>query len=884
MSLLGSLFRDPWWLLLLVALPVVAWARHRGGITAVVVPAAYRWHVPNSAVSSLWPAACAYVGIAMLIIALARPQAQVPEENAIRRGYDLVICIDLSNSMFSEDFKRGDAMVNRLQAVRPVISAFINNRPNDRIGVVVFAGKAYTFAPLTFDHEWLRKQTARLYIGMVEDGTAIGDALAIAIARLKEGWKDKTEGRTRAGSFIILLTDGANNKGTIEPRAAAALAAEAGIQIYAVGAGTTGRVPAPVFDAQGHRTGTELQYTEIDPGLLKDVADKTGGASYMATETNAVRDAFYAIDSAQTADFGAAPPMVTRELFGAFAWLGVILLGLAACGVNFRRARDNSKPLSPAIRRVSIGSSGSVSAANPRKSDPAYLIIAAVALGIVALARPRWGEQTEQSFSQSIEVMIALDLSRSMWTHDMPNQTARLSVAKATVARLLDGLRGETVGLVVFAGTSFVQVPMSPDYQIVREFLPSLDPNYMPVGGTDYDRMLGAALEGFTQANDHDRYLIVLSDGENTKPGPEPRIPALLRRSIHVIGIGFGTEQGGTVPDRPVISRLTPATLQDLATRTEGQYVAATTLPNATAVRKLIQGTVESGRAGRVRHTNTAVGIERFQWFLAPAVLLSLLSLAREFQRHPRPRLVHPSATTAVGAALTILICVLATPRAQAQHNWEGDPAQRVRAISSHMGQSGYDPYDLKLLVQAQIQFAIDERAHGRLPLRGVMHDAVDAVHMGKKLDPRMAQWDHYESQIQDLLTPLPIEAQAKDPQNNDKDDDDDEQNYRPVPLRKAKDKEGKDLFAKNTKSRSEFALGDLSGDETFAPQEPHGSHRRPPKPRQNPALTPWTTPVNDPMMLDARKNFAIVVKADSPGRVHQLLNGEAKRGVEQDW
>jgi hypothetical protein len=102
--------------------------------------------------------------------------------------------------------------------------------------------------------------------------------------------------------------------------------------------------------------------------------------------------------------------------------------------------------------------------------------------------------------------------------------------------------------------------------------------------------------------------------------------------------------------------------------------------------------------------------------------------------------------------------------------------------------------------------------------------------------------------------------------------------------LRKAKDKEGKDLFGKNTKSRSEFALGDLSGDETFAPQEPHGSQRRPPKPRQNPALTPWTTPVNDPMMLDARKNFAIVVKADSPGRVHQLLNGEAKRGVEQDW
>ena len=123
---LGSLFRDPWWLLLLLALPAVAWVRYRRGTKALVVPSADRWHVPSSAASSVWPAACAYVGIAMLIVALARPQAQVPEEDAIRRGYDVVICIDLSNSMFSEDFKRGDAMVNRLQAVRPVISAFIS--------------------------------------------------------------------------------------------------------------------------------------------------------------------------------------------------------------------------------------------------------------------------------------------------------------------------------------------------------------------------------------------------------------------------------------------------------------------------------------------------------------------------------------------------------------------------------------------------------------------------------------------------------------------------------------------------------------------------------------------------------------------------------------
>jgi Ca-activated chloride channel family protein len=579
-------------------------------------------------------------------------------------------------------------------------------------------------------------------------------------------------------------------------------------------------------------------------------------------------------------------------------WMLFALLLPAAAAWLVRRAQLNSKPLWPAMSRVSVGSNGSVQVTRPRKSDhPAYLILAAVALGIIALARPQWGEQSEQSFSQSIEVMIALDLSRSMWTRDMPNQTARLGAAKATIGQMLDSLRGENVGLVVFAGTSFVQVPMSPDYQIIREFLPSLDPNYMPVGGTDYDRMLASALEGFSQSDDRDRYLIVLSDGENTRPGLEPRISGLLRRNVHVIGIGFGTESGAPIPDQkgrnPVVSRLTPATLQELATRTEGRYMPATELSDAAEMRKLIKDTVESGRAGRVKNANATVAVERFQWFLVPAVLFSLLSLVREFRRHPRPRVIARAA--AVLAALTIVFGVLAPLRAQAHHNEEagfevkedfkGDPTQRVRAIASHMGKFGYDPYDLKLLVQAAMQFAISERARGRLPLEGVMHDAVDAAHLGKKLDPQLAQWDHYEAQIRDLLAPLPVEAKEQDPENGytDDEDEDDEQNYRPVPLRKAKDKEGRDLFGRNTRARSEFALGDLSGDETFAPQEPHGG-RRSPRKSQPTAPTPGVTPADDPTMAEARKNFAIVVKADSPGRVHQLLNGDGKRAVEQDW
>lgn len=508
--------------------------------------------------------------------------------------------------------------------------------------------------------------------------------------------------------------------------------------------------------------------------------------------------------------------------------LALVLPVLAAWWVY--RSRLNAKPLWPAMRRVSIGAS--VGIIKPGKPAAAYLILAAVALGVIALARPQWGEESGQSFSESVEVMIALDLSRSM------NQTSRLSAAKTTIRQLLDDLRGENVGLVLFAGTAFVQVPMSPDYQILREFLPSLDPNYMPVGGTDYDGMLAAALEGFSPNEDRERYLIVLSDGEPTKPALEPTIADLLRRRVHVIGIGFGTEQGA-------------ATLQGLATRTEGRYAPATT----TGIHTLIKDTVESGRA--------TVGVERFQWLLMPAVLLSLLSLVREFRR------VH---------ALIVLVCVLVPLRVQAQ----ADPAQQVRAAASHMGKFGYDPSDLKLMVEAAMQFALNERARGRLPLAGVMRDAVDAARMGKKLAPNLAPWDRYESQIRDLMVPLPVEA--KEPENEYTDDEDhgDEQFYKPVPLRKAKDKAGKDLFGQNTRSRSEFALGDLSGDETFAPQEPHGRRRGPAQPPPKPALTP--TPADDATMAEARKNFATVVKGDSPGRVHQLLNGEGRRAVERDW
>ncbi|HWW79838.1 MAG TPA: VWA domain-containing protein, partial [Steroidobacteraceae bacterium] len=215
----------------------------------------------------------------------------------------------------------------------------------------------------------------------------------------------------------------------------------------------------------------------------------------------------------------------------------VILLALLlpALGIwMLRRLRRQVRPLWPAMKRVAIRGDR-LRPALAGKVAPAFFIMAAIACAIVALARPRWGEDTQVSFSQTREVIIALDLSRSMWTEDVGS--SRLDLAKQTAGTLLDALKGESVGLLVFAGTAFVQVPLSPDYQIIREFMPSLDPDYMPQGGSDYQKMLEAALEGFGERRDRDRYLIVLSDGESSTQGWQNRLVDLAKRDIHVVGI-----------------------------------------------------------------------------------------------------------------------------------------------------------------------------------------------------------------------------------------------------------------------------------------------------------------------------------------------------------
>jgi len=311
-------FHDPLWFAALAILPLIIWLRNRRSVSAIVLPFSGQWKRTVYAGAAKASVSFAFLSAIFLIIALARPQLYETEKQTKSRGYDIILAFDLSSSMLYEDYRDGNKRINRIQAVKPVLNAFISKRTTDRIGLIAFASKAYTVAPLTFDHKWLGKQTERLQVGLIEDGTAIGDSLAVAVSRLLEGTKDRAG--EREGAFIVLLTDGENTAGLIEPLDATEIAKEENIRIFTIGAGRNGIVTTPIFDDAGNRLGSRRVQSRIDESLLQEIASRTNGQYFRAESSDTVKDAFETIDETSKIEFEATLFSVTTELFHYALW------------------------------------------------------------------------------------------------------------------------------------------------------------------------------------------------------------------------------------------------------------------------------------------------------------------------------------------------------------------------------------------------------------------------------------------------------------------------------------------------------------------------------------------------------------------------------------
>jgi Ca-activated chloride channel family protein len=339
---------DPWWLAALAIIPLVTWLRGRRGVSALVVPFAAAWYRPTLAAYSRLPVGIGVAGLVLLVLALARPQRIDDKQQAHQQGYDLMLVVDLSGSMLAEDNHRPGEGPNRLQVIKPVIQAFIDKRPNDRIGIVLFATQAYTLSPLTFDHSWLARQLERVEIGVIDaDHTAIGDGLGVALTRLEQAGRE--EGAHRKGAFVVLLTDGSNNAGVLTPEQATEIARTRGIPVYTIGAGKDGYSFLPVRDERG-RTITYTQImADLDENALANISEKTGGRFFRGRDAGTIESAFKSIDEAQKIEFDAKSYLITTELFPWLAVPGFIFVMVAGLALAWPTLWKRPVPGRPPI-------------------------------------------------------------------------------------------------------------------------------------------------------------------------------------------------------------------------------------------------------------------------------------------------------------------------------------------------------------------------------------------------------------------------------------------------------------------------------------------------------------------------------------------------------
>jgi Ca-activated chloride channel family protein len=320
---------DPAWLALLVALPFAWWWARRRRRRALVLPALARaGSLPRTWRERLrWaPDALRAAAFAGMVLALARPQELAAGRPLTTSGIDIVLALDASGSMKAEDFQPR----NRLEVAKQAAIDFVEERASDRLGLVTFAGQAVTQAPLTLDHQAVRGSIERIAIGGLAEGTAIGTALATAVNRLRAS--------DAKSKIVILLTDGVNNAGQIDPLTAAETAQALGVRVYTIGVGTTGEAPYLLDDPRFGRRYVRV-VVRIDEDILREIAARTGGRYFRATDPEALSHVYAEIDRLERSPLSGRRPVTRLDRYG---WVLAVALGLVVAegalrGTLFRR-------------------------------------------------------------------------------------------------------------------------------------------------------------------------------------------------------------------------------------------------------------------------------------------------------------------------------------------------------------------------------------------------------------------------------------------------------------------------------------------------------------------------------------------------------------------
>ncbi|MSR20080.1 MAG: VWA domain-containing protein [Gemmatimonadetes bacterium] len=311
-------FEDPWALLLLVLIAVAYVVRRRlterrsGTLRYSAVDAVVEAKAGRSRWAHRVPGLLRTLALAALVVAIARPQTGITSESVLTEGIDIVLVLDISSSMLAEDLTP-----NRLEAAKTVAADFVGGRRNDRIGLVAFAGQAFTQAPLTLDYSVVTTLLGELQSGMIEDGTAVGMGLATAVKRLQAS--------EAASKVVILLTDGRSNRGEIGPVTAGQMAQALGVRVYTIGAGSRGTARIPVDDPLRGRVYATMQ-VDVDEETLQEVSSLTGGRYFRATDSEGLAEIWEEIDQLERTEIEVENFTQYAERFPLALGVGFLLL------------------------------------------------------------------------------------------------------------------------------------------------------------------------------------------------------------------------------------------------------------------------------------------------------------------------------------------------------------------------------------------------------------------------------------------------------------------------------------------------------------------------------------------------------------------------------